>query len=70
MTLVDLNILLYVVNRDAPEHERARVWWEHALNSDEPVGLPWVVVLGFLRLSTNPRVFARVKSLRWHNPLQ
>lgn len=59
MTLVDLNILLYAVNRDAPEHERARLWWERALNGDEPVGLPWVVVLGFIRLSTNPRVFTR-----------
>ena len=59
MTLVDLNVLLYAVNRDAPEHERARLWWEHALSSDEPVGLPWVVVLGFLRLSTNAKVFPR-----------
>lgn len=59
MIVVDLNILLYAVNRDAPEHERARSWWEQAVNGDEPVGLPWVVVLGFLRLSTSSRVFPR-----------
>lgn len=59
MTLVDLNLLLYAVNRDTPEHERARAWWEQALGGDDPVGLAWVVVLGFLRLSTHPKVFPR-----------
>jgi hypothetical protein len=57
MRIIDLNILLYAVNRDAPVHERVRKWWEGAVNSDDPVGLPWVVVLGFLRLSTSPSVF-------------
>lgn len=59
MTIVDLNILLYAVNSEAAEHTRARAWWEHAVNDDEIIGLPWVVLLGFLRLSTNARVFPR-----------
>jgi toxin-antitoxin system PIN domain toxin len=57
--IVDLNVLLYAVNRDATHHERVLDWWEGATNGDEPVGLPWVVLLGFLRLSTNPQVFPR-----------
>jgi toxin-antitoxin system PIN domain toxin len=59
MRVVDLNILLYAVNSEAVEHERARAWWEHAINDEENIGLAWVVLLGFLRLSTNPRVFPR-----------
>lgn len=59
MKIVDLNVLLYVVNSDAAEHERARTWWEDTLNGEEAVGLPWIVLLGFLRLATNPRVFPR-----------
>jgi hypothetical protein len=55
--VVDLNLLLYAVNSDAPHHERARAWWEALLESDEQVGLAWVVILGFLRLSTRPGVF-------------
>jgi len=55
--LVDLNVLLYAVNRDSAHHEVIRRWWEDAINGDEPVGLAWVVLLGFLRLSTHPRVF-------------
>jgi hypothetical protein len=50
--VVDLNVLLYAVNEDAPEHVAARTWWESTLNGNEQVGLAWAVVLGFLRLST------------------
>jgi toxin-antitoxin system PIN domain toxin len=58
--IIDLNILLYVVNADAPGHGRARVWWERLVDDDdEVIGLPWLVLLGFLRLTTNPRVFPR-----------
>ena len=28
------------------------------MDGDEPVGLPWLVVLGFLRITTNPRIYA------------
>ena len=59
MKLVDLNVLLYAINRDAPRHETIRSWWEKAMAGDEPVGLAWVVVLGFLRLATNARVFVK-----------
>lgn len=58
MILVDVNVLLYAVNRDAKEHGRVRTWWEDILSGDQPVGLAWVTLLGFLRLATNPRVFA------------
>ena len=60
MKIVDLNILLYAINAEAAQHQSARQWWERAVNDgDEVIGLPWVVLLGFLRLSTNPRVFPR-----------
>lgn len=57
MKLVDLNLLLYAVNRNAVQHERAKVWLERTLSGDESVALPWVVLLGFLRVATHPRVF-------------
>lgn len=58
MTLVDLNLLLYAVNADSAHHAAARAWWEEALNGDEAIGLPWIVLLGFLRIATNPRIFS------------
>jgi toxin-antitoxin system PIN domain toxin len=59
MKIVDLNVLLYAINEDAPHHERVRRWWEEAVNGDEPLGLPWVVLLGFLRIATNPTIFPK-----------
>lgn len=57
MILVDANLLLYAVNPDLPHHPQARRWWESALSGTEAVGIPWVVILAFLRLTTSPRVF-------------
>ena len=58
MKLLDLNILLYAINADSPKHTEARRWLEDTLSGDELVGLPWVVLLGFLRITTNPRVMS------------
>lgn len=55
MKIVDLNLLLYAVNADSRRHDAARVWLEDLLNGDETVGFPWVVILGFVRVATNPR---------------
>jgi uncharacterized protein len=56
MILPDLNLVVYAYNRDAPLHAAARSWWEALLNDTQPVAIPWVVVLGFLRLMTHRAV--------------
>jgi toxin-antitoxin system PIN domain toxin len=55
--LVDANLLLYATDEEAPRHRSARAWLEALLSGDEPVAFAWAVLLAFLRLSTNPRVF-------------
>lgn len=59
MNLVDANLLLYAVIRDYPQHTAARSWLEGQLNGSVRVGLPWVSLMAFLRVSTNRRVFSR-----------
>jgi hypothetical protein len=59
MKILDVNLLLYAVNTASPRHARAKAWLDEALSSTETVALPWVVILGFLRLSTSPRVLTR-----------
>ena len=59
MKIVDVNVLIYAVNTDAPAHATIKRWWESAVADTEPVGLAWVVVLAFLRIITNPRVMPR-----------
>jgi toxin-antitoxin system PIN domain toxin len=57
--IIDLNVVLYAMNADAAQHDIVRGWWEKAVNGEDTIGLPWIVLLGFLRLATNPRVFPR-----------
>lgn len=56
MIIPDINLLIYAYNQAAPQHEKARVFWESLLSTGVPVGVPWVVILGFIRLTTHPRV--------------
>jgi len=68
--LPDLNVLLYAVDADSARHDRATAWLEEVVNGGtEEIGLPWAVILGFLRLSTSNRVFPRPlsvqQSLEW-----
>jgi len=56
--VVDLNLLLYAVNRDSKQNRAAKAWLEDALSGDETVGFAWVVLLGFIRLTTNRQVFS------------
>jgi len=56
MTVVDLNVLLYAINRDSKHHTRAKAWLDGALNGDATVAFSWVVLLGFVRVATNLRV--------------
>jgi uncharacterized protein len=51
--LPDLNLLIHSYNRDSPVHAAARGWWEARLNEPAAVGLAWVVILGFIRISTH-----------------
>jgi toxin-antitoxin system PIN domain toxin len=52
----DVNLLVYAYNRAASGHARARAWWEDLINREQPIGLAWAVVLGFVRLVTHPAV--------------
>lgn len=58
MILPDINLLLYAHDSRGANFPAASAWWQRCLDGPEPVGLAWVVVLGFIRISTNPRVYA------------
>jgi toxin-antitoxin system PIN domain toxin len=61
--VVDLNLLVYAVNQSAASHKAARRWWERSLSGGTSVGLAWSVILGFVRLTTNPRIMPRPLSV-------
>lgn len=57
MMLVDTNILLYAEDKSSSFHQQAISWWDSTLSGDEPVCLCWPVILAFMRLTTNKRIF-------------
>jgi predicted nucleic acid-binding protein len=60
-----------------PQHFAAKGWLDRCLNSSAPVGLQWLILLGFLRIVTNSRTFEQPESVKeawkqikeWQNPL-
>jgi len=63
MILPDVNLLVYSVDSASDHHARAREWWDGMLSSSEQIGLSYPSLLGFLRITTHPRIFARPLSI-------
>jgi uncharacterized protein len=54
----DLNLLLYAYHSGAREHSSAWSWLTGLLKGPEVIGFSWVTLLGFLRLTTMPKILA------------
>lgn len=61
MTILDANLLLYAYNAEAPQQEAVARWLKDLLESGDTIGLPWVTLWAFIRITTNARI--------WTNPL-
>lgn len=59
MILIDANLLIYASDQRSEFHQKAKDWLDGQLSGTAPVGLPWESLLAFLRVTTNPRIFAR-----------
>ncbi len=57
MRLVDVNVLVHAFREDAPRHAALRAWLEQLVYSDSAFALSELVLSGFLRVVTHPRVF-------------
>ncbi len=59
MIVPDANLLLYAHNSASKWHVPAQAWLERLLSASHTVGLPWVTVLGFMRIATNRKALPR-----------
>ncbi len=57
MILLDVNIVLAAHRSDHPHHAEVRSWFDEIVHGGEPFTVPDVVWAGFIRLSTNRRIF-------------
>jgi uncharacterized protein len=56
MIIPDVNLLVYAHNREAPHHAASREWLLDIMENRKPLGIPWVVVAGFIRVTTHPKL--------------
>ncbi len=59
----DINVLIYAFDQSAPHHEKFRAWLEARVNGTVPFGLADPVWSGFIRITTNQRLFQKPVSL-------
>ena len=59
MKVPDANVLLYASDTSSRHHRAARAWIEGALSGREAVGFALVVLLAFVRITTDLRIMAR-----------
>jgi toxin-antitoxin system PIN domain toxin len=57
LILVDVNVLLYAHREDSHRHAAFRAWQEKALDGPEPCAVSELVLSGYLRVLTHPRIF-------------
>jgi hypothetical protein len=57
--LIDANLLIYAIDADSHHHRKARRWLEEVLSGTARVGLPWIVLLAFLRITTREGILVR-----------
>jgi len=61
--LCDVNVLVYAHRKDTSAHAPWRAWLEALVNGDEAYGVSDLVLSGFVRIVTHPRVFAKPSPL-------
>ena len=59
MFIIDVNVLLYALDRTSPGHAGCLRWLERAGHGDELVGISSQVMSSVIRIATHPSVFDR-----------
>ena len=59
MMLLDVNILVEAHREDAPRHGEIRPWLESQLESTPGIALSDLVLSGFVRVVTHPKIFIK-----------
>jgi len=62
--LTDVNVLIYAHREDAADHRRFRDWIEAVVAGPEAFGISDLVLSGFLRVVSHPKIFHPPTPLR------
>ncbi|HEV2972421.1 MAG TPA: type II toxin-antitoxin system VapC family toxin [Pirellulales bacterium] len=59
MVLFDVNVLIYATRKQSADHKRYHAWLEQLVDGDGAFAISDLVLSGYLRIVTNPKVFAK-----------
>lgn len=59
MVLPDVNVLVHAHRTDAPHHAACHDWLDGVVNGDASYAVSDLVLSGFIRVTTHPKVFAK-----------
>lgn len=63
MVLPDVNVLVYAHREETSNHGGCREWLERVVNGDAAYAICDLVLSGFVRVVTHPKVFKRPSSI-------
>lgn len=63
MILMDVNVLVYAHREDVRDHLAYREWLESVINGNTKYGFSELVLSGFVRVVTHPKIFEVPSSL-------
>ncbi len=63
VVLPDVNVLVYAFRKDAADHQHYRAWLDSTVNGDSSFACSDLVLSGFVRIVTHPRIFREPSQL-------
>lgn len=63
MIVPDVNVLVHAMDSGSAQHDKAWAWWYSALHGDEHIGFAWPVLMGYVRITTHPRIMVDPQSV-------
>ena len=63
MVLPDVNVLVYAHREETASHAACREWLERVIDGDEAYAVSDLVLSGFIRVVTHPKVFKRPSNI-------
>jgi hypothetical protein len=58
LQLIDVNVMVYAFRTDAPDHEAYHEWVHQLVSGNTAYAVSDLILSGFLRIVTHPRVFS------------
>ena len=56
MILPDINLIIHAYNSGYGRDASAKEWWEGKLCGAQGAAMTWIVLMGFVRITTNVRI--------------